>query len=224
MHGGTINVAKYGTQYRYYVCSLAGRPNADRWCGKFRADVIEPVVLRDIESVLGTPEVMAETRRRIVEKRMRGGTSETKRRSEILSSIAESERRASLAYEDRLAGYVSAAQFAQFNAKELDRQQQLRDELRRVEDALLALGGGLDVTQVFSQLGDIGKALDALTHAERRQLVGQVVASVRVTAYDRYHPDETQVEVTYRAPFCTVSTPEATDEEKLRSSQLARGA
>jgi hypothetical protein len=83
-------------------------------------------------------------------------------------------------YEDRLAGRISVAQFETFNRNETTKQDAARDELRAIEDALLALGRHVDVGALVALLADMPRVLATLDGKELRLLLWEVLRAVRL--------------------------------------------
>ena len=128
---------------------------------------------------------------------LRDSTDDTRLRAELEGSIAESERRVRMLYDDRVAGLLSPAQFGEFNAAELVKQSGARKQIRAAEDRLLAMGRHADVEAIVGKLADLGRALDVLDPAERKLLLAETVSAVHAT---RGEDRAFTVAIDYRLP------------------------
>ncbi len=196
MQGKWSNDRK-GQKVRYYICT-AGRytPDAPR-CRAIQAEPVERAVLDELVRVLSVPAVLDEVRRQAVEEMLRDSTDDTRLRAELEGSIAESERRVRMLYDDRVAGLLSPAQFGEFNAAELVKQSGARKQIRAAEDRLLAMGRHADVEAIVGKLADLGRALDVLDPAERKLLLAETVSAVHAT---RGEDRAFTVAIDYRLP------------------------
>ncbi len=172
--------------FRYYLCLATRRgetPPGGR-CPRLRGEPVEEAVLAQVAAALACPAVVERVRRELVDEQMRGSTADANVRAELENAIASTDARLRALYADRVAGVISASQFAAWNAEALAEQQARRDELRRLEDRFLALGRAADVQAFVGRLADIGSVLRHLDPTETKQLLGELIAEVRVTGAD----------------------------------------
>jgi site-specific DNA recombinase len=185
--------------FRYYICMThrcRGAGSGPK-CRRIRAERVEDAVLEKLAGVLANDSFVQAVRRQVVEERMRGNTSDSARRAELEATIADAEHQIRFFYKDRVAGRLTGEQFDQWNREQVERQRSAREEIRAIEDRLLALGRHVDVERVVAQLGDVGKVLRHLEPAGLKQLVGDLIRSVRVVGDDG---KTARVQIEYRLP------------------------
>lgn len=193
LHGGSSGGTR-GPSVRYYGHGRSRMPGAPK-CAKLRADPIERAVLERIVAALAAPQVVEAVRRRAIEERLREGTDEAATRASLEDEMVRLRRRVELMYDDRIAGRLSADQWASWNSDALEQEHQLRNKVRAIEDRVLALSRHADVEQVLARLSDLGAAVAVMTPRERKQLVFEIVREVRVESREPL-----RVEVAFRLP------------------------
>lgn len=182
MHGGLSSIRlKTGRKsYPQYRCSSRVDAPGTQKCASVAGHFVEAAVLAEIARVFASPTVVDAVRRELVALRLREGTSEARRVSEMRDRLAESERRAAVLLEDRLAGRLTGPQFGEANAREVEAQEQLRREIVATESAMLQLRGAPDVESLVARLRDFPSVWRQIDPLERRLLLWDAMSTVRL--------------------------------------------
>lgn len=197
---GASVVVHWSNGVRYYWCSrrvLQGSEACPEGSGTMKADYLDELVVKDLLSTFGDPQLRGEAVRRVLSAPSRDTAGIERERDQVAAEIAKLDKRVN---ELRLAagvGDLSLGEWRTLTQGLEAKRSELTERLGQVETRLQrAANGASEERLLFERLGDVDRWFD-LRPEEQKELLRRLAHQIELFKA-RGHNEPYQVKVTWR--------------------------